>query len=164
MKKTKNKSVIKTYLPLGYNFSIQTKLYYGAFSKYKEHYKLEKYNSVLLIIAETEQQLTQQCLCDILVIDKVSMVSILDHLDEKGYINRIINPSDRRQKYIELTTKARKELPRIRDAVKILNEKSMEGLSREEKKEFYRMMQIIHDNLDSMPSFQMKMKLNKQKK
>ncbi len=150
-------------LPLGYNFSMLTKHFYGAFHKYMEKYDLEKFFSVLLIIADSDKKWTQQCLCDHLYIDKVTMVKILDHLSEKGYVKRITNPEDRRQKWIELTPKAKKELPHIHQSVKEMNEKTMEGFSKQEKNLFMQMMQRVTENLNALPSNPVIVQLNNKK-
>jgi DNA-binding MarR family transcriptional regulator len=151
-------------LPLGYNFSMLTKHFYGAFYKSMEQYDLERYFSVLLIIAGYEKSFTQQCLCDKLYIDKVTMVKILDHLFEKGYINRVTNPDDRRKKFIELTEKAKKELPHIRQSVKEMNDKTLVGFTEQEKDSFHVMMQKVNHNLNTLPANFIVVELNEKNK
>ena len=151
-------------LPLGYNFSMLTKHFYGAFSKYMEVYDVEKYYSVLLIIAGEDKKWTQQCLCNHLYIDKVTMVKILDHLYSKGYINRKTNPDDRRQKWIMLTAKAKKEMPYIRQSVKEMNDKTLLGFTQKERTAFMAMMQRVNSNLSSLPANQMIVQLNNKTK
>ena len=151
-------------LPLGYNFSMLTKNFYGVFHKYMEEYDLERYFSVLLIIADSDKKWTQQCLCDRLLIDKVTMVKILDHLFEKGYINRVINPNDRRQKYIQLTPKAKKEIPMIRRSVKEMNDKTLLGFTEKERTTFISMMQKVNNNLNSLPANFIIVELNQKTK
>lgn len=151
-------------LPLGYNFSMLTKHFYGAFHKYMEGYDLEKYFSVLLIIAGSEKKWTQQCLCDHLYIDKVTMVKVLDHLFDKGYIKRITNPNDRRQKWIELTLKAKREIPSMRKSVAEMNEKTLTGFTKKEKATFLSMMQRVNHNLNSLPANFVIIELNQKTK
>jgi MarR family transcriptional regulator for hemolysin len=139
-------------LPLGYNFSMLTKNFYGVFHRYMEKYDLERYFSVLLIIADSNKKWTQQCLCDRLLIDKVTMVKVLDHLFEKGYVKRVVNPSDRRQKWIQLTAKAKKEIPMIRESVEEMNDKTLEGFSEKERAAFLTMMQKVNKNLNALPA------------
>jgi len=151
-------------LPLGYNFSMLTKNFYGAFHRYMEQYDLERYFSVLLIIADSEKKWTQQCLCDHLYIDKVTMVKILDHLYSKGYINRITNPDDRREKWIQLTPKAKKELPSIKRSVAEMNDKTLSGFSEKEKTTFLNMMQKVNHNLNTLPANPVIVNLNQKRK
>jgi DNA-binding MarR family transcriptional regulator len=150
-------------LPLGYNFSMLTKHFYGSFHKYMEMYDLERYFSVLLILANSEKKWTQQCLCNHLYIDKVTMVKVLDHLFDKGYINRVTNPLDRREKCIELTPKALKEIPQIKESVKEMNRKTLKGFTREEKNIFISMMQRVNDNLNALPANLVIVELNQKK-
>jgi len=150
-------------LPLGYNFSMLTKHFYGAFHKYMEKYDLEKFFSVLLIIADSDKKWTQQCLCDHLYIDKVTMVKVLDHLTAKGYVKRTTNPDDRRQKWIVLTPKAVKEIPLIRKSVLEMNEKTLAGFTKHEKCLFMEMMQRATQNLNALPSNPVVIQLNNKK-
>jgi DNA-binding MarR family transcriptional regulator len=158
----KKKSLIDPTLPLGYTLSKLTKPYYGAFTKYMEQfYELDKHFSILMMIESTENQCTQQYICNQLNLDKVSMVRILDHLDEKGYIKRVTNPEDRRERWIQLTPKAVKELPHIREAVMQMNDKAFEGFKKTEREEFYRMMQKVYDNVIELPAHPVTLKYSK---
>jgi DNA-binding MarR family transcriptional regulator len=150
-------------LPLGYNFSMLTKHFYGSFHKYMEAYDLEKYFSVLLILANSNKQWTQQCLCNHLYIDKVTMVKVLDHLFDKGYITRVTNPADRRAKCIALTPKAVKEIPLIRKSVQEMNRKTLKGFTKDEKAQFMSMMQRVNNNLNALPANFLIVEINQKK-
>jgi len=151
--------------PLGFTLSILTKPYYGAFTRFMEEFhELDKHFSILLMIEASEEECTQQQICDLVRVDKVTMVRILDYLDRKGYIKRITNPQDRRERWVQLTPKARKEIPAIRRSVEHVNEKAFAGFKKSEREEFYRMMEKIYDNVINLPANPVTIKFNKRRR
>lgn len=138
-------------LPLGKYLGILTKTYIGALTKRLEHLEIERHYSVLIMLEDENGHCSQQYISDILRIDKASMVRITDYLVDKGFIERVVNPTDRREHQLKLTGKAKKVLPEIHKAIKDLNEAATAGLSQQEKKQFFENMQLISSNLDNMP-------------
>lgn len=139
-------------LPFGRSLAILAKTYYGALSKRLEQLEIERHYSVLIFIEEAIGGCTQQCICDCLKIDKVTMVGVLDYLIKKKYVKKSVNPSDRREHRIELTEKARKILPEIHKAIDELNESAFKGLSKQKQKELYAYIHQIQSNLEPLPS------------
>jgi len=146
-----NNDLIET-LPLGRSLSVLVKSYFGALTKRLEHLEIERYYSVLIFIEQAKKGCTQQCICDHLRIDKVSMVRMLDHLIEKKFLKKTVNPTDRREHVIELTPKGEKALPEIHAAIKGLNKDAFKGLTKENQKELYNWIRVIQSNLDPLPS------------
>lgn len=54
---------------------------------------------VVPVLDQALQPFTQQSLGDFLNVDKVSMVRIVDHLVNRGIVERVNNPDDRREKF-----------------------------------------------------------------
>ena len=61
-----------------------------------------RHYGVLAVLSELGP-VSQQALADILAVDRSTMVAFVDELEEKGYVRRGRNPSDRRAYAIELT-------------------------------------------------------------
>lgn len=139
------------------------KIYLGAFSKRVEHLDITHYHYVLLLIAEHHGQLSQKKLAEIIGKDKSSMVSIIDALTEKGYVYREINPNDRREQLLKITDKAREDMPVIKEAYAMLNNKAIEGISSENINTFYTVLQQMGDNLVPLASTRVSFKLKKPK-
>jgi len=139
-------------LPLGRSLSILVKSYFGTLTKRLEHLEIERHYSVLIFLEQAGKGCTQQYICDHLRIDKVSMVRMLDHLGEKKFIKKTVNPTDRREHMIELTSRGEKALPEIHAAIKGLNKDAFKGLTKEQQKEFYNWIGLIQSNLDPLPS------------
>src|SRR5215207_9324775 len=61
-----------------------------------------RHYGVLAVLSELGP-VSQQTLADILAVDRSTMVAFVDELEEKGYVRRGRNPSDRRAYAIEVT-------------------------------------------------------------
>lgn len=139
-------------LPLGSYLSALTKSYFGAFSKRLNHIELERYYSILILLEANENKCTQQFICDNLMIDKVSMVRIIDILVKKKYVKKAINKNDRREHIIQLTKKSFEILPELHIAVKEINSAAFANLSHKKIEELYVNLKLIQKNLELMPS------------
>ena len=139
-------------LPLGRLLSLTGRIYLHALNQRLASLDIHRNYLALLHISEAEGRITQQELACMLETDKVSMVRNIDYLSAKGYVERTRNPEDRRKYSLTLTPKARKALPEIRDSFWQLNHLAFGGLSESEKESFYRMLQIIKNNLQNNTS------------
>ena len=138
-------------MPLGKLCAMVTKPYFGALTLKMEHLKIEKNFSVLILLEENKK-CTQQYISDALQIDKVSMVKIIDGFVKQGLVKRDQNLKDRREYFIELTTKAHTVLPEIHKTIKELNKVAFKGVSDSEKKSFYKMIGLLYQNIKHFPS------------
>lgn len=151
-------------LPFGRLLAIFAKTYFGALTKRLEHLDIERDYSILIFVDGAKTGCTQQCICDCLKIDKVTMVARLDHLIKKKYVKKTVNPNDRREHFIELTSKAREILPEIQDAIDSLNKEAFKGLTKEQQKELYRCVHLVQSNLEPLPSQKIYINYKKAKK
>ncbi len=92
---------------IGRMFSFLTKQYIGHITKSMAHSPVERYFYPLYLIGKKSGEMSQQQLADCLLLDKVSMVRILDILTVDGLIERKINPNDRRQHLLHITEKGK---------------------------------------------------------
>ena len=148
-------------LPLAASMAIITKYYYGALSKMLEHLEVERHFTALYLIHKTNEKCTQQYLSDMLHVDKVSMVRMLDYLVDKGMIDRIVNPDDRREHIVALTKKGEKIIPEIENAIVELNKIATKGISKDEQKIFWFSVQSIMNNLKHLPVNTVDIKIKK---
>lgn len=89
---------------LGRTFGFLTKQYIGYLAKRLEDTPIERYYYPLYLIGKNSGMISQQQLADMLLIDKVSLVRVLDVLAEEGYVERKVNPYDRRQHLLYITS------------------------------------------------------------
>ncbi|MCE3277851.1 MAG: hypothetical protein K0S44_42 [Bacteroidetes bacterium] len=151
-------------LPFGRLLAIFAKTYFGALTKRLEHLDIERDYSILIFVESAQAGCTQQCICDCLKIDKVTMVGRLDHLLKKKYVKKTVNPNDRREHFIELTSKAREIMPEIHEAIDSLNKEAFKGLTKEQQKELYRCVHLVQSNLEPLPSQKIYINYKKAKK
>lgn len=148
---------------MGTYLALLSKSYFGALTKRLEHLEIERYYSILIVIENSINGVTQQDIADILKTDKASMVRIIDFLVQKKFIERVVNQEDRREHLIVLTVKAKKVLPEIHEAIEAVNESATKGLSEKQVKEFNEALKAIFSNLNSLPGHKMILSLKKAK-
>jgi MarR family transcriptional regulator for hemolysin len=139
-------------IPVGTRTLILSKLYYGVLSKSLENVDTERYFSVLHYIQNNDGCCCQQNICNSLAIDKTAMVKILDALTKAGLIERKTNPSDRREHYIHLSAKGKKQTKEISKAFKRIDEQMFAGLPDKEVKAFMHVLEKASLNLKELPS------------
>jgi MarR family transcriptional regulator, transcriptional regulator for hemolysin len=108
----------KKYLPLGRMFSYLTKQYISEVARKMEGTPVSRYYFPLYMIGVNSGAISQQELADRLLMDKVSLVRILDCLAEDGFIRREADPADRRKHLLFATEKALPWIDRIEKALR----------------------------------------------
>lgn len=155
------RNYISECMPLGKFMGVITKNYYGALSKRLEYLGIDRHFTTLVLIDKTKEKCTQQYLSNLLTIDKVSMVRILDHLVEKKMITRAVNPNDRREHIIKLTSKAKKIMPEIHKGISEMNEIALNGLTKKEQELLYNFMGTVIRNIEDLPVNKVDIKIKK---
>ena len=124
-----------------------SKKYLNTLSKMVIQLSIDRYHYVLVLIDFHDENLSQKALAEILNIDKSYMVTILDYLEEKGYVIREKNPHDRREQLIRLTARAKEDIPVIKKAISDLNKRSLQNINESKKQIFNEVLAAIQDNL-----------------
>ncbi|WP_109478829.1 MarR family transcriptional regulator [Paraburkholderia sp. C35] len=91
--------------------------------------------------------INQARLADLLEVAPISAGRLLDRMEEGGWIERIGNPRDRREKQIRITEKAERTLD---DAKRVGDQVAAEGLSgltEDETKQLIALLQKVRGNL-----------------
>lgn len=132
---------------LGYWCSIVAHQYFARLQEKLEHLDITHWFYVLITIEEGGGKLSQQELADRLNLDKVAMTRALDHLGEKGYVERCDCEGDRRKYLIKLTPKARPAVKAIRKAYDELNEEAMKGMKKADRALFMEQLTMMVKNL-----------------
>lgn len=105
---------------------------------------------VLLQLHRHPEGLMQRDLARKLGIEGPTLVRLLDQLEGKKWIRRVISADDKRRKYSVLTPKATKQIQIIEKLSRELRDVMMSGLSATEIESGLRVMQRIRANLDEM--------------
>ncbi len=134
-------------MPIGRHFAVLSKFYVAALSKKLNEINLDRYFSIILLVHNSKEPVTQQMIGCQLHIDKTSMVRIIDSLVEKNYLKREVMPGDRRCHQIELTDLGRSIVPEIQKAIAELNDLMMKGVSKEHREQFVKSLSTVIFNL-----------------
>lgn len=138
--------------PLGSLLALVGKQYAGALSLALEPCGADRYTSILIFLRQCGTAVKQQYIVDHLGIDKASMVRMLDYLVEKDLIRRSVNPQNRREYLLELSTSGKRKLPRIKKEIEKLEDALFRGISLQERKQFYRTLKLVAANSGNIPS------------
>lgn len=133
--------------PLANPFIAVSKKYLSTLSKMVAQISIDRYHYVLILLDSHDENLTQKALAEILNIDKSYMATILDYLEEKGFVIREKNPNDRREQLIKLTALAKINIPVIKEAIKKLNERAFNDICQSNKQLFHEILNKIQENL-----------------
>jgi DNA-binding MarR family transcriptional regulator len=131
----------------GRKFDLLGKLYHSELVKNLKHLEIERQFSVLVLLDKMGSQCCQKLLGEMLNIDKAMMVGVIDDLSGKGFIKRTQNPKDRREHWIQLTTKGKDSMPEILATVNRMNKSIMKGLSPAEINKLHNQLDIIYKNM-----------------
>ncbi len=132
---------------IGYWCSIAANRYFERLQGRLARLDLTHWFYVLLTIEEGGGKWSQQELADRLDLDKVSMTRALDHLAERGYVERCDCAGDRRKYLVRLTPKARPAVKAIRQAYEELNKEALKGLNKAQRDLFMQQLGLVVDNL-----------------
>jgi MarR family transcriptional regulator for hemolysin len=141
----------ETAIPVGTRALILSKLYYSVLSKNLENLDVERYYSILNFLYENNG-CNQQYICNNLAIDKTAMVKVIDYLIKAGFVDRNVNPDDRREHFIVLTKKGLKQTEEIVNSFKALDEDIFEGVTNEDREIFENVLNHLTVHLKQMPS------------
>ena len=83
-------------------------LLHQATARYMADYGLSKSTMSILMLLRCGPPAGMQLhdLGELLLVSKANITGLIDHLEEKGYVNRVVDPEDRRARYARITAKA----------------------------------------------------------
>lgn len=138
-------------LPIGTKALILSKLYYSVLSKRLEKLDVERYYSILFFLNE-HNGCNQQCICNNLAIDKTAMVKVIDHLIKVGFVDKNVNPDDRREHFIVLTKKGLKQTSEIVKSFNAIDNEIFSSITKEEEATFNKVLCKLSSKLKELPA------------
>ena len=89
---------------------------------------------------------TQDALSTALAIDKAATARALDQLEQDGFVTRMVNPENRRQKLVMATAKAKAIQDALYEIFQNAGKVLMRNLSREEANQALRLLNQMIEN------------------
>lgn len=77
------------------------------------------------------------------VITHPTVLGLLDSLEKKGFVSKIVNPKDARSKLISLTPKAKEMQTELEATVAEIDHRWVQNLSEQERKELQKLLQKL---------------------
>ncbi|WP_294147447.1 MarR family winged helix-turn-helix transcriptional regulator [uncultured Clostridium sp.] len=108
--------------------------------------RLKPVDSVVLLALSRHGQCNQDTLCSIVNIDKGRMARVMERLEERSLIRRLVNPDNKREKLIEMTEEGEKMLEVINSFSREWNERCFAGFTENEKQEYQSYLERIARN------------------
>jgi len=96
-----------------------------------------------LTVLLDEGPMTQQRLGERMGVDRTTVVSIVDALEEQGFVERKRNPDDRRAYALHVTRKGREWQRRVTKMVLDLEREFLAALSADERRQLREMLQRV---------------------
>ena len=92
-------------------------------------------------------EMNQARLADLMEVAPISAGRLLDRMEEGGWIERLPNPDDRRERQVRMTAKAQKALNAARRVGDEIAEEALSGFSAEEHEQLIAMLGRVRANL-----------------
>jgi MarR family transcriptional regulator, lower aerobic nicotinate degradation pathway regulator len=103
----------------------------------------------ILLLLEAIGQASQQHLAQTLTIDRANMVTLLDTLEEREFIERQADPLDRRRHVVKLTASGQEALQQIRQARAKVDAAFFAGLDNEEQETLHLLLVKLFKSLNT---------------
>jgi DNA-binding MarR family transcriptional regulator len=103
--------------------------------------------AVLELLGEGAQE-TQAAIADGLGVDRSQLVGVLDSLERDGFIERKRDPHDRRRHAVSITADGKRQLLKLRSAVREFEESILEPLDEKTRKALHEALYRVAGNLD----------------
>ncbi|MBO8164724.1 MAG: MarR family transcriptional regulator [Brevibacillus sp.] len=112
-----------------------------------EPYRIGSGQYIFLMTIAAKEGISQKALSEELLIDKTTTAKAIKKLEAEGYVRREPDPSDNRCNMLYLTDSGRAVVPKVREVLHEIVEKSRRGMDEEE---YLLMLQLLKKMLKNV--------------
>ena len=105
---------------------------------------------LLHAISQKEEEVIQKDMADIMGKDKSAILRLIDSLEEKELVRRVVDTNDRRKNYLMVTKKGEREIKQDMKIVVELMEELQQGLSKSDLDTFYKVVNHIKSKAEEL--------------
>src|SRR5476651_532459 len=109
--------------------------------------ELDQHFEVLLTLSTHDEPLTQNKLAGLLQIDKSRMANMVFYLEQRNMVYTQLNPADRREHHVFLSSSAHASAQQIAQIIEKLNSLAEAGIASEKLRTFFEVSELIEQNL-----------------
>lgn len=110
-------------------------------------YRIGSGQYIFLMAIASRQPITQKALSEKLLIDKTTTAKAITKLEAEGYVRREVNPADNRYQLLYLTDAGREVVPKVKEALARVKNKTRKGITDEEYDMLIGLLKIVLRNL-----------------
>lgn len=118
---------------------------HSHFAKRMAQFGLAKSNfNILMILRHSGPEgLQLHELGELLIVSRANVTGLVDHLEQKGYVTRVVDETDRRVRYARITQKGEELIDQVAPRHHREVRRVMDELSEEEKRELIRLLRKV---------------------
>lgn len=134
---------------IGFLLKDLTRRYIERFEDHARSLSLTLMQCKVLTTLERGEGLSQARLADVVGVDAMTMVRLIDRMEEDRLVERRPDPEDRRARRLFLTAKARPMLEQIWHLAALVRTEMFTGVSKTDRDCFVRVLETAHANLST---------------
>ena len=133
------------------SFTRTASLLEEVFDRFYKKFKMSKpqFSALYLIYLSGDEGMMLSSLGDEMVVSRANITSLVDRMEARGIIKRVINPNDRRSIKAVITEEGRKIIDSVLPSHKIFSEEVLDFLNENEKKRIIELLERVQKELIS---------------
>lgn len=132
---------------LGFLLHDAARLLRKRFEQRARHFGLTRSQWQAMAFLAPREGIHQGALADLLDVEPITLMRVLDKLEERGLIERRQHPTDRRSRLLYLTPAAHPLLTEMRRLGDATRAEALAGLSDADRESLFRMLSTVKSNL-----------------
>ncbi|MDR2215695.1 MAG: MarR family transcriptional regulator [Nevskiaceae bacterium] len=127
-----------------------SQLYAARFEQHARTLSLTLMHCKVLVHLERDEGVSQARLADLVSVDAMTIVRLIDRMEQAHLVERRADPGDRRTRRLFLTARARPILEQVWRLAAQVRAEMFSGVPRAQREIFLRVLETAHHNLSNI--------------